>query len=85
MKRMVADGDGHVRGAVFARNKIYKCISGPVFFSHAVGQLLPDTYTLVLSKMESSLYFISSKNCAKSKRFELHVVPGPTLKKTYLK
>ena len=81
MKRMVADGDGHVRGAVFARNKIYKCISGPVFFSHAVGQLLPDTYTLVLSKMESSLYFISSKNCAKCVLKKVQFVAGTTLLK----
>ena len=43
MKRMVADGDGQVRYAVFARNKLYKCYSGPVFFSHAVGHLVPDT------------------------------------------
>ena len=57
-----------------------KSLPDLILFSHAAEQLLLVTYTLVLPKMESSLYFISSKNCAKSKRFEVHLVAGPTLK-----
>ena len=67
----------------FRVNKMKKSLPDLIFFSHAVGHLVPDTYTLVLPKMESCLYFILSKNCLESKRFELHLVSGSTLKKTY--
>ena len=45
-----------------------------------VEQVLLVTYTLVLPSDETSKYFISLKNRAKTKRFELWFVSGPTLK-----
>jgi hypothetical protein len=49
-----------------------------------VEQVLLVTYTLVLPSDETSKYFISLKNRAKTKRFELWFVSGPTLKKSFL-
>ena len=80
MGRMMADGNMAVGGTQKLGKKLNNDVSDLNVYSDVVGQVLPDLSTMVLPSDETSKYFFSLKNRAKSKRFELHFVAGHTLK-----
>ena len=77
MGRMMADGKMAVGGTQKLGKKIKNDFCDLIFITPVVEQVLLDLPTMVLPSDETSKYFISLKNRAKTKRFELWFVSGP--------